>query len=415
MLITQNFYLTCSSAETAPRHIRGALISTYQLFITFGIFLAACINFGTNQHEQTIAASWRIPIGIGFLWAAILGAGILLFPETPRYAYRKGRTQEAKATMTKVYGASPNHYSVHMELEEIEAKLRAESKKGSALAEWYNMFFAPRMGYRIALGMALQMFQQLTGANYFFYYGTTIFQATGINNSFVTQMILNGINFGTTFYGLYIVEHYGRRKSLIAGSTWMFICFMIFASVGHFSLDRTSPRNTPAAGTAMVCFAAFFIFGFASTWGPMIWTICGELFPSRYRARGMALSTAANWGWNFLLAFFTPFIAGDIDFRYGYVFAVCNILGGLLVYFFVIEGQGRTLEQIDTMYIEKVVPWNSSKWVAPSAAEVARIRKEAGTGDDVVPMEEGDLRQSLGGQTATGEEKEIEKAGEHHE
>lgn len=58
------------------------------------------------------------------------------------------------------------------------------------------------------------------GANYFFYYGTVIFQGTGINNSFVTQMILNGINFGTTFYGLYIVEHYGRRKSLIIGSAW---------------------------------------------------------------------------------------------------------------------------------------------------------------------------------------------------
>jgi hypothetical protein len=148
-----------------------------------------------------------------------------------------------------------------MELEEIEAKFRAELKKGSPLAEWYNMFFAPRMAYRIALGMGLQMLQQLTGANYFFYYGTVIFQATGINNSFVTQMILNGINFGTTFYGLYIVEHYGRRKSLIWGSTWMFICFMIFASVGHFSLDREHPANTPKSGVAMICFASFFIFG----------------------------------------------------------------------------------------------------------------------------------------------------------
>lgn len=75
-------------------------------------------------------------------------------------------------------------------------------------------------------------FQQLTGANYFFYYGTVIFEGTGINNSFVTQMILNGINFGVTFYGLYIVEHYGRRKSLIIGSAWMFLMFLIFASVG---------------------------------------------------------------------------------------------------------------------------------------------------------------------------------------
>lgn len=93
----------------------------------------------------------------------------------------------------------------------------------------------------------------------------------------------------------------------------------------------------------------------------------------------MALSTASNWLWNFLLAFFTPFITKDIDFRYGYVFAGCNILGGLLVYFFVIEGQGRTLEEIDTMYLERVSPMKSTKWVAPPPEEMSRIRKEAGT------------------------------------
>ena len=207
-------------------------------------------------------------------------------------------------------------------------------------------------------------------------------QLTEILYSFVTQMILNGINFGTTFYGLYIVEHYGRRKSLMAGSAWMFICFMIFASVGHFSLDRDHPENTPKSGVAMICFASFFIFGFATTWGPMIWTIAGELYPSRYRAKGMALSTASNWFWNFLLAFFTPFITGAIEFRYGYVFAGCNIIGGLLVYFFVLEGQGRTLEELDTMYIQKVPAWDSAKWIAPSAEEIARIRREAGTHEE---------------------------------
>lgn len=88
---------------------------------------------------------------------------------------------------------------------------------------------------------------------------------------------------------------------------------------------------------------------------------------------------ASNWLWNFLLAFFTPFIVSAIDFRYGYVFAGCNFLGGLIVFFFVMEGQGRTLEELDTMYIEKVIPWQSSSWVSPPPAEIARIRKAAGT------------------------------------
>ncbi|RMZ77171.1 hypothetical protein DV737_g4506, partial [Chaetothyriales sp. CBS 132003] len=367
-------------AETAPPWIRGAMISSYQLFITLGIFLAACFNFGTYEHQRANSGSWRIVLGLGWIWTTILGVGILFLPETPRYVYRQGRVQEAKETMIKVYGAPPNHYSVYNEMEEIEAKLRADSQvKGSAIQEIVSMLNAPRMPYRIILGVVLQALQQLTGANYFFYYGTTIFKSVGINNSYVTQMILNGINFGSTFIGLFLVERYGRRKSLIAGAMWMFVCFIIFASVGHFSLDRQNPTRTQGAGTALIVFACFFILGFATTWGPMVWAIIAEMFPGRYRAKGMALSTASNWTWNFLIAFFTPFITKAIDFRYGYVFAGCNLLAGFVVYFFVMEGQGRTLEELDTMFIERVAPWKSSKWEAPTEAEMSRIRKEAGT------------------------------------
>jgi SP family sugar:H+ symporter-like MFS transporter len=184
-------------------------------------------------------------------------------------------------------------------------------------------------------------------------------------------MILGGINFGSTFLGLYVVEHYGRRKSLIFGAIWMFVCFMIFASVGHFSLSLTDPESTPHPGKALIVFACLFICGFAITWGPIIWTICAEMYPSRFRSTAMSISTASNWGWNFLLAFFTPFIIGDIDFRYGYVFAGCLFVAVLVVYFCVIEGQGRTLEEIDTMYILHVKPWESSKWVAHLPEEMA--------------------------------------------
>ncbi|KAH7022142.1 hypothetical protein EDB80DRAFT_694094 [Ilyonectria destructans] len=366
-------------AESSPPWIRGAMVCTYQLFITIGIFLAACFNYGTVTHHANSSASWRIIIGLGWIFTLVLGIGILFFPETPRFDYRQGHVDRARNTLCSIYGATPNHWAIHTQMEEIESKLRAEKAvKGNPVAEFIDMFRAPRMAYRIFIGVSLQMFQQLTGANYFFYYGTTIFQSVEID-SYITQIILNTINFLVTFIGLYIVEHYGRRKSLITGSIWMFICFLIFASVGHFALDRTTPENTRSAGIAMIVMACLFILGFATTWGPMIWTIMAEIFPSRYRAKGMALSTASNWLWNFLLAFFTPFITKDIDFRYGYVFAGCNILGGLLVYFFVIEGQGRTLEEIDTMYLERVNPMKSAKWVAPPPDEMSRIRKEAGT------------------------------------
>ena len=99
-----------------------------------------------------------------------------------------------------------------------------------------------------------------------------------------------------------------------------------------------------------------------------------------------------------MIAFFTPFITSAIDFRYGYVFAACNVLGGLIVYFFLIEGSGRTLEEIDTMYIQKVKPWQSANWVAPSAEEMSRIRKEAGT-DETLAADAEAQRGTLSGET----------------
>lgn len=151
-------------AETGPPWIRGALVCTYQLFITMGIFFAACFNYGTVTHHPNSSACWRIVIGIGWVFTIFLGVGILFFPETPRFDYRHGHGERARQTLARVYGAPINHWAIHTESREIESKLAAEDKiKQGPIQEFITMFRAPRMAYRIALGMTLQMFQQLTG------------------------------------------------------------------------------------------------------------------------------------------------------------------------------------------------------------------------------------------------------------
>lgn len=161
-------------AESAPPWIRGALVCTYQLFITLGIFLAACFNYGTYTHQMGNSGSWRIVIGIGWIWTLVLGVGVWFFKETPRFVYRRGQVEDAKYTLMHVYGASENHYAIFTQMEELESKFRAEMQvqKKNPISEAVDMFRAPRMAYRILLGVMLQAFQQLTGANYFFYYGT---------------------------------------------------------------------------------------------------------------------------------------------------------------------------------------------------------------------------------------------------
>lgn len=120
-------------------------------------------------------------MGISFAWVLILGVGIIFFPESPRYDYRHGRIEEAKKTMTRLYGVSNNHRVVADELEEIKQKHEEELLHQNQ--KWWEMFRGPRMAYRIALGVSLQALQQLTGANYFFYYGTVIFKSTGMLRS----------------------------------------------------------------------------------------------------------------------------------------------------------------------------------------------------------------------------------------
>lgn len=257
--------------ESAPRHVRGAMISCYQLFVTLGIFLAYLINLGT--HTLTGPAQWRITLGLTFVFASVLGGGMIFFPESPRYEYRHGKVESAQRTLAKLYGVPENHTCIIEEMKDIREQFEAENQE----QKWYEFITAPRMFYRIALGMALQTLQQLTGANYFFYYGTTIFKGAGIADSFITSCILGAVNFVTTFGGLYIVENFGRRKSLIFGALWMFAMFMIFASLGHFVLDIKNPQNTPGAGKGMIVVTCFFIAAFATTWGPMTWAIVAGL------------------------------------------------------------------------------------------------------------------------------------------
>ncbi|ESK91805.1 monosaccharide transporter [Moniliophthora roreri MCA 2997] len=348
-------------AETAPPQIRGTLTATYQLFITFGILVAYCISIGTRPMRD--AGSWQTVVGIGIIWPFILGIGILFMPESPRWLAKSGRMEEAAHSVARTRGVPRSEEQTNpivlREVDEIRARTEYE-KQFAGHAGWIDCFKPKnKILYRTLLGMALQSLQQLTGANYFFYYGATIFQSVGLSDSFVTQIILGAVNFVCTFGGLYVMERFGRRVPLIIGGLWQSAWLFVFAAAG----TAVNPQTNSNIGKLMIVAACMFILGYAMTWAPGVWILIGETFPTRTRAKQGALATASNWLWNFLLAFFTLFIVNAIEFRYGFVFAACNLLGAVVVYLFLYESSDLSLESVDEMYNDpNCKPWTSRSW-----------------------------------------------------
>ncbi|CCH58140.1 hypothetical protein TBLA_0A03400 [Henningerozyma blattae CBS 6284] len=353
-------------SEVSPKAMRGAMVSCYQLMITMGIFLGYCANYGTKTYDDS--RQWRIPLGLQFAWCLFMVAGMLFVPESPRYLVQKGKIEEARRSVSKSNKLPVDDPVVISEVDMIMVAVEKERAEGEA--GWKEMFDTKNKVFqRVLMGVIVLGLQQLTGANYFFYYGTTIFKAVGLEDSYETSIVFGVVNFASTFVALYVVDRFGRRTCLLWGATGMICCMVVYASVGVTELwpnGENGGVTSKGAGNCMICFACFFIFCFATSWAPIPFVIISESFPLRVKTKGMALGTVSNQMWNFAIGFFTPFITGAINFYYGYVFLGCLVFAWFYVFFFVPETKGLVLEDVNVMWEEGVLPWKSASWVPPS-------------------------------------------------
>jgi len=327
-------------SEISPQSVRGSMISMYQLMITIGILLAFVSDTWLATYatfDGTTGGHWRIMLGIIAIPAAIMFAGVFFLPESPRWLFLNGFREAATGVFRRM---KLDDAEIAAEVREIEDSAKIRQSGWSLFKENGNFRRA------IALGIGLQVIQQLTGINVIMYYAPRIFSLAGFGDP-TEQMwgtVVVGItNVLATFIAIAFVDRLGRKPIMYAGFVTMGAAMVTVGSLFNTGIDQHPSLGYPAIVALLI-----FIVGFAMSAGPIIWVICSEIYPLSGRDLGVTCSTTTNWVVNAIVG--QTFLTLINTIGGGNTFLLYGGMNVLFIIFFILlvpETKGVSLEHIE--------------------------------------------------------------------
>jgi len=275
-------------SEVSPARIRGRMVVLYQFAITLGIvcayFVNACLLRMSDNCEPVFSAGILHRVFVSEIWRAMFGSSAipaLLFffalffvPESPRWFAVKGKEYKAQNILTRINGAA----IAACELKSIKQGLAGEER-----ISWRVLF---RRGIRISLfaGVVLALLSQFTGINAIIYYGPKIMEEAGLklSDALGGQVIIGIVNVLATLFAIWKIDQYGRKKLLITGISGMFVSLLAVALL--FAFKQTQ-------GALLIIFIIVFVIFFEIGFGPVIWVLLSEIYPTKIRGRAMSIAT----------------------------------------------------------------------------------------------------------------------------
>jgi MFS family permease len=363
-------------AEISPAAYRGRLVAITQFNIVLGILLAFLSNYVVaNLHLG--ATEWRWMFGVEAFPAAAFTVLLLFTPFSPRWLASKGRVDEARAVLQRL---GNSEQTVEKELRSILDSL------DFAHHSMQEPLFSRAYSKPVMLAVAIAAFNQLSGINALMYYAPHIFSMTGAdkNSALMQSVVVGGTNLVFTMFALLVIDHFGRRRLMLAGSIGYILSLGATAVAFYRYGDRflsvleagkivtqaqaalaehatEGTRQALAAAEAAVAQAnaaaglgativlvslLVFIAAHAFGQGAVIWVFISEIFPNRVRARGQALGSFTHWVMAAAISWTFPMFAeasGGHTFAF---YAAMMILQFLWVLFVMPETKGIPLEDI---------------------------------------------------------------------
>lgn len=238
-------------AECLRADTRGKGASIFQFMLTFGIVVAAFVgDFYTRNAEAaiTIAAGDQqaVVAAANHAWRgmflSVIYPGLLFFlggffvSESPRWLYRKGRKDQARAAMLR----SRTTAETDIALAELETALVHEHGKAkiSILNSVGEIFTQRKYIIPFILACVILGCTQATGINSILGFMTTILQQAGLSAESASQSALwiKIINCVMTVVAVMLVDRKGRKFLLKLG-TGGIIASLLIASIVFYSFE----------------------------------------------------------------------------------------------------------------------------------------------------------------------------------
>lgn len=276
-------------AEVAPSPWRGRLVGAFQINIIVGILLAYLSNAVIGLFSLG-ALEWRWQLGVATIPALMFLVLMFGNPPSPRWLALQGRLQEAGDALKRLGVPETG-----AELDRIVKSLRESFGAG------HERLFQRTYRKPIFLAVALAVFNQTIGINAVLYYLNDIFAAAGYDRASQNfQAVAVGvIMLVATLLAISLIDRFGRRTLLLAGSVGLAICLAAISAI-FYTREYTH---------TLLIFVIGYVGFFAFSQGSVIWVYLSEIFPARVRSQGQSLGCSTHWIMDALISAIFPVLA----------------------------------------------------------------------------------------------------------
>jgi sugar porter (SP) family MFS transporter len=315
-------------AEVSPAHVRGTYGSFIQIATCLGLTGALFIGIPAKE----IAGWWRICFWVSTLPAAILALAMVFSAESPHWLYKKGRALEAEMEFERLLGESHVKFAI-AELSKLDRA--GEDTDSVTLSElFYGRHFRV-----VLIGSTIFALQQLSGINAVFYFSSTVFKRAGVPSD-IANVFVGFANLTGSIVAMILMDKLGRKVLLL----WSFfgMAVSMFIQVASSYIPNPGAEYLSVGGILLV------VLTFALGAGPVPGLLLPEIFPSRIRAKAMAICMSVHWVINFFVGLLFLQLLDQLGPQLLYsMFASFCLMAVVYVKRNVMETKGKTLQEIE--------------------------------------------------------------------